>query len=289
MPLSVPKYINVAGIRTRYYDEGAGETILLLHGSFFGEPFSADCTANWSKNFSDLAKRHRVIAVDRLGQGDTDNPKSMGDYTMAAVGRHVRDFLKLLNTGPVHVVGHSRGGYVACRLTLDYPELIKTCVIVDSGTLAPGVTPMHEIMAGAPRPILSKESQRWVMQRYSFGHDHIDDEWLDELARVANAPKYQEALAIVEKSDYAKNLQDEKAETFKLLSEKGIGKPIFVLWSLNDPTAIIDRGHVLFKAIAEKEPRAQMHIFNKSGHFPYREHPAQFNALINYWIDFNTK
>jgi 2-hydroxy-6-oxo-6-(2'-carboxyphenyl)-hexa-2,4-dienoate hydrolase len=284
VPLSNEKFVDIDGIRTRYFDKGRGETILLLHGSFFGEPFSSDCAANWSRNFEGLAQSARVIALDRLGQGYTDNPKRIEDYTMKAVGRHVRDFVKTLGLRPVHIVGHSRGGYVACRATLDYPEMVKTCTIIDSGTLAPGTTPMHEIMAGAPKPNLTKESQRWVLQRYSFGHDHVDDEWVGALATVAALPKSKEAAKLVETSDYAADLQREKTETFGLIKTRGMGKPTLVIWALNDPTAVIERGHTLFKAIAEKEPRAEMHVFNKSGHFVYREYPDEFNALLKSWV-----
>ena len=100
MPLSEEKFIDVNGIRTRYFDKGQGDTILLLHGSFFGEPFSSDCAANWSENFEGLSEFARVIAVDRLGQGHTDNPKRVEDYTMKAVGEHVRDFISDASPGP---------------------------------------------------------------------------------------------------------------------------------------------------------------------------------------------
>jgi 2-hydroxy-6-oxonona-2,4-dienedioate hydrolase len=284
MPLSEEKFIDVNGVRTRYFDKGQGEAILLLHGSFFGEPFSSDCAANWSENFDGLADFARVIAVDRLGQGYTDNPKRIEDYTMKAVGAHVREFVNVLGLGRVHIVGHSRGGYVACRATLDYPDFIKSCVIIDSGTLAPGTTPMHEIMAGAPKPGLTKESQRWVLRRYSYGDAHITDEWVSALADVAAMPKYKEAAVMVEKSSYAADLQREKVETFDLIKSRGMRKPTLVVWALNDPTASIERGQLLFKAIAEKELRAEMHVFNKSGHFVYREYPKEFNALLKSWV-----
>ena len=160
MPLSNEKFVDVGGIRTRYFEKGKGEPIILLHGSYFGADLSADCAANWSRNFEGLSQWGRVIALDRLGQGYTDNPKRDEDYTMAAVNAHVRDFIKTLGLSNVHLVGHSRGGYVACRTTLDNPELIKTCVLVDSGTLAPGVTPMETLFKDTPEPRLTKESQR---------------------------------------------------------------------------------------------------------------------------------
>jgi pimeloyl-ACP methyl ester carboxylesterase len=101
---------------------------------------------------------------------------------------------------------------------------------------------------------------------------------------VAATPKSQAAAEIVEKSSYAADLQREKVETFELIKSRGMQKPTLVIWALNDPTATVERGQLLFRAIAEREPRAEMHIFNKSGHFVYREYPEEFNALLKSWV-----
>jgi 2-hydroxy-6-oxonona-2,4-dienedioate hydrolase len=287
MPLSNEQFVEVGGIRTRYFAKGEGEPIVLLHGSYFGADLSADCAANWSRNFEGVSQFGRVLALDRLGQGYTDNPKRIEDYTMAAVVEHVASFIRTLGLRDVHLVGHSRGGYVACRAALDHPELIKTCVLVDSGTLAPGTTPMEQLFKDTPNPRLTRESQRWVLQRYSFGHEHIDDEWVDALAEVAATEKYKEALAIVDRSPYNDHLVKQKAETFDIIRNRGMRKPTLVIWSFNDPTAVLERGQALFAMIADKEPRAQMHIINKAGHFNYREHPKEFNAVLQSWIGVN--
>ena len=260
---------------------------MLLHGSYFGADLSADCAANWSRNFDGLSQFARVFALDRLGQGYTDNPKRVEDYTMAAVVDHVANFIKAAGLRDVHLVGHSRGGYVACRTTLDQPGLIKTCTLIDSGTLAPGTTPMDVLFKDAPNPRLTRESQRWVLQRYSFSHEHIDEEWVNALADVAATDKYKEALSIVDNSPYNDHLIKQKAETFDILRNRGIQKPTLVIWSFNDPTAVLERGHALFAMIADKESRAQMHIINKAGHFNYREHPKEFNAVVQGWIGVN--
>lgn len=287
MPLSNEKYVDVDGIRTRYFEKGSGEPLILMHGSNFGADLSSDCAANWSRNFDGLAEWAHVFVFDRLGQGYTDNPKRIEDYTMAAVVDHVAEFIRTLGLKDVHLVGHSRGGYVSCRTTLDYPGLIKTCVIIDSGTLAPGMGRMDTVMANPPEPRLTKESQRWVLQRYSYGYEHIDDEWLDALTTVAATPKYQEALAIVGNSPFSSHLSKQKSETLALIRDRGMRKPTLVNWSFNDPTATIEQGHELFKLIAQGESRSQMHIFNESGHFTYREHPKEFNDVLRCWVGTN--
>src|SRR5688572_6433979 len=82
------KYIDVDGIKTRYFEKGSGPVVVLFHGGNFGSHDAADCSEDWSLNFDGLAERFHVFAVDKIGQGFTDNPKRDEDYTMAAVVQH---------------------------------------------------------------------------------------------------------------------------------------------------------------------------------------------------------
>jgi hypothetical protein len=74
---------------------------------------------------------------------------------------------------------------------LEHPGLFKTCVLVDTNTLARGISKNDTVIANPPLPRLSRESQRWVLQRYSFGYEHITEEWVDTMMRVVALPKYQ--------------------------------------------------------------------------------------------------
>jgi pimeloyl-ACP methyl ester carboxylesterase len=165
------KYVDVDGIKTRYFEKGSGPLVVLFHGGHFGSHDAADCSEDWSLNFDGLAERFHAFAVDKIGQGFTDNPKRDEDYTMAAVVQHAYGFLKTLGLRNVHPVGHSRGAYLVARLTLEHPELFKTCILIDTNTLAPGISKNETVMANPPLPRLSRESQRWVLQRYSFGYE----------------------------------------------------------------------------------------------------------------------
>ena len=66
-----PQFVDVNGVRTRYYAAGDGEPIVLVHGGHYGQRSSAE---DWELNFDRLAEEHRVIAYDKLGMGFTDNP-----------------------------------------------------------------------------------------------------------------------------------------------------------------------------------------------------------------------
>ena len=284
MPLPEAKFVDVLGIRTRYFEAGSGAPLVLLHGGNFGGILSADCAANFDRNIEGLSSCARVIAVDRLGQGLTDNPVRLQDYTMTTVVAHVAAFLTTLGLKDVILAGHSRGGYVACRTTLDYPDLIRSCILIDSGTLAPGPSGMEAVMTDVPEPRLTRDAQRWVLERYSFNRNHIDDAWLDALTEVAATSKYRDTIATLPRAPFFSHLARHKEETLALLGERGIGKPVLVLWGLNDPTATIERGHDLFRLIASRQSNAEMHVFNQAGHFVYRERPEEFNSVILNWM-----
>jgi pimeloyl-ACP methyl ester carboxylesterase len=285
MDISQAKFVSVDGINTRYFDKGEGETVVLFHGGNFGSPHGADCAVDWNLNFDGLARECRVIAVDKIGQGYTDNPESDDAYTMARVVEHALRFLEALDLGDCHIVGHSRGAYLTCRMTLEDPSRIKSNIMVDTSTLGPGHGRNHIVFARAPQPYLSRESQRWVMEHYSYNSKCVTEDWLDELMRVAALPKYLQSVEKMEAqglltSVFLPNHGRQKSETFDWLMERGTGRPNLLVWGHNDPTATIDQGFVLFDMLVHKEPRTEMHVFNESGHFTYREHPDAFNRLV---------
>ena len=287
------KFIDVAGVRTRYFEKGDGPVVVLFHGGHFGSNDAADCAEDWALNFDGLAKWFHVYAVDKIGQGHTDNPKTDLDYTISTVVQHAYLFLKALDLRNVHPVGHSRGAYLVARLTLEHPELFRSCILADTNTLAPGISKNETVMANPPLPRLSRESQRWVLQRYSFAFEHITDEWLDAMMRVAALEKYKEAVTKMETAGlrttrFLPHLSREKDETLGWIRERGLAKPTLLVWGYNDPTATLDQGLGLFDLIARSTPDSRMKIFNRAGHFTYREHPVEFNESLRSFIQRNS-
>ena len=109
------KFVDVDGIRTRYYDEGRGQAMVLIHGSRFSPWGSAN---TWTLNIDGLSKRFRVLAADKLGSGMTENPKTKEGYTQHAIVQHMYRFMEVVAVKEFHVVGQSNGAYTAARLAL---------------------------------------------------------------------------------------------------------------------------------------------------------------------------
>lgn len=289
MTIKGEKFVDVGGVRTRYVEKGSGAIVVLFHGGNFGSTSSADAIEDWGRTIDDLAQWSHVFAIDKLGQGYTGNPNSDDDYTIDAVVRHAHQTLKTLQIEGAHLIGHSRGGYLACRLTVDYPALVKSCVIVDSNTCAPGTGTNEVVFANRPGEALSRESQRWVLENYSYSADCVTEDWLDALVDIARQQKYAEAVDKMNNdgflwTKFLPGLQTDKEDMFRILHSRGIQRPVMQIWGYNDPTVPHAMAFDLYRLLAEKERRARWQIFNEAGHFSFREQPKRFNEVVRSFI-----
>jgi pimeloyl-ACP methyl ester carboxylesterase len=284
VPMPEGKWLDVGGIRTRYYEAGRGEPIVFIYGGNFGTSDSASSAYTWNLNLAPLAERFRVIAFDKAGQGHTDNPLD-DDYTMQAVVNHAGAFIEAMKLPPVHLVGHSRGGFAATRLALQKQHLVRTLTIVNSGTLMPRVGTNEVVLGKPPFASYTRECARWVYENYSFNRAVVTEHWIDAVMETLNLPKYRESVRkmVDEKmalTKFVPNLARDKRETLGWLGEGRLQRPTQIVWGFNDRTATVDGGFDLFAMIGAHERRTQLHVINESGHFPFREHPERFNALL---------
>lgn len=125
------KVFDSAGVRIRYFDSGAGEAVVLIHG------FTRTAAAWTASGFAaGLTRNHRVLALDCRGHGRSDRPTGPAAYGACMAD----DVLRLLDhTGvdAAHVIGHSMGGRIALRLAATRPDRVRSAVLIASGgTLA---------------------------------------------------------------------------------------------------------------------------------------------------------
>lgn len=284
------RWVDVEGIRTRYFEAGQGEKVVLVHGGTSGDPSGGANAEDWDRNFGLLANSHHVIAIDRLGQGYTDNPVDDSGYAMSSVVSHFSGFLKALGGGPFHLVGHSRGGYVVCRTTMDFPELVRSCIIVDSNTAAPGPSRNENVFATNPHRPGSVDASRYMYEHYSWGTEHVTDEWVAVKQKIAESEKNRAAVGRMHGSGLAHTvflpgLRYDRDVMFNRLGGEQLTRPTMIYWGYNDPTATIEQCWELFGLIAKHQPRTRLHICNQAGHHSFRERPEEFNRVITEFVD----
>lgn len=111
------------GCRIFYREEGTGPHLLLLHG-WTGNSFQ------WRRMLPELAKTHRVLALDLPGCGRSDKPPA--DYTIHDYLLYIREFVNRIGFRPFSLVGTSFGGFLSTRYCLEYPDDVQSLVLLNS-------------------------------------------------------------------------------------------------------------------------------------------------------------
>jgi pimeloyl-ACP methyl ester carboxylesterase len=115
------RHVEIGSARVAYYEAGRGPPLLLLHGC----PFSSFI---WRKVIPRLATRHRCVAPDLLGLGDTETPAD-ADWSLRAQAQMVIGLLDALGLPRAHLVAHDHGGAVAQLLAAEHPERLDRLVL----------------------------------------------------------------------------------------------------------------------------------------------------------------
>jgi len=120
----VDNAISTDGVSIAYEVIGKGEPALLFI------PGWAAPRSVWEDELSHFSKKHKSVAVDLAGVGDSGNNRE--NWTMEAYGDDVISVIKRIGIDEVILVGWSLGGAVAIEAALKMPEAVMGIVIVDS-------------------------------------------------------------------------------------------------------------------------------------------------------------
>lgn len=124
----VDKFFDSDGVQIRYIEQGAGESVVLIHG-FTGSAEDWLATGTFEK----LAEHYRVIALDCRGHGKSDKPHDPKLYGTLMVQDVVR-LLDHLHISTAHIVGYSMGGGIATKVVTLHPE---RCITATFGGASP--------------------------------------------------------------------------------------------------------------------------------------------------------
>lgn len=131
MPAPTPQTIDVNGYPMAYVEtpapaDAVGAPLVLVHGSL--------CDLRYFKpNMAPLGQRRRVIAVSLRHYWPEAWDGHDGTFSGEQHAEDLAAFITALDVGPVHVLGHSRGGYVALRTALLAPDTVRSLILADPG------------------------------------------------------------------------------------------------------------------------------------------------------------
>lgn len=140
LPGVIHHRVAVNGTHLHYVSAGdTGSPIMLVHG--FPESW-------WTfhKLIPVLAARHRVVAVDLRGFGDSDCADAVFDSKVAAEDLHA--LVQALNIGPIHLTGQDISGTTAFRFAATHPEDVLSFTAIEMGLPGFGLENLADVSKG---------------------------------------------------------------------------------------------------------------------------------------------
>jgi haloalkane dehalogenase len=117
-------HLEVEGGRLHYVDEGEGPPVVMVHGQ-----------PTWSFMYrhliSGLSSHYRCIALDHIGFGLSDKPRSWS-YEPSAHASNLGALADALELEEVNLVVHDWGGPIGLGWATTHPERIRRIVALDT-------------------------------------------------------------------------------------------------------------------------------------------------------------
>ena len=264
-----PRTIDAGGIETSYLEAGAGETVVMLHGS--GPGVSA--TANWQHNIGTLSQRFRVLAPDIVGFGGTERPDDVV-YSLRGWTDHIWAFLDAHGIEKTAIVGNSLGGRIALQMATDCPDRITKMVLMG----APGVgMTLTDGLAALRAYEPSHDAMRDLLRNYFA----VDPTMItDELVAI----RYEASIADGAYEAYRAMFLDPRHAGSELgITEdevRAIATPTLLVHGREDKVVPVQVSVTMLGLL----PNADLHVFSSCGHWTQIERADEFSALVSDYL-----
>jgi len=267
------RYVRIGDVRARYWQAGeGGSTVLLLAG--------IGCSVlEWENNIDALAQRHKVYALDMLGDGLTDKPT--GDrYALADLAKFACDFLREMGEERAHFVGNSLGGRLALECARRDPGRVMSMTLVAPA----GVGRETHLMMRLPtlpfvgemltRPNRSSLARLWRLAVYDPAV--VTSEFVETKFRLASAPGAHAAFlktlrGFVSIGGFARDQMQSLQQDMGTMD-----KPALIIWGKQDKFLPCSHAEILRSRL----PSAEKCLFDRCGHLPQIEHSQPFNEAV---------
>ncbi len=274
-------FITRDGTRLSYLEAGRGRPVVMIPGW-------SQTAAMFNEQILALSTRHRVIAIDMRGHGDSAKPAH--GYRIARLATDLHELLDGLALEKVTLAGHSMG----CAVIWSYWDLfgsrrVHSLILIDQApctTYGPQWTDTQKSEAGA---IFSAQSLYETATALAGpGGDRVTASLINDMFFTKSYPgsKLKHVLS--------ENLKFPREHAAALLIDHGTQDWRDTIARIDVPTLVVG-GEASFFApksqrwIASQIRGAKVEIFSADeggGHFMFLENAAKFNRIA---LDFLTK
>jgi len=256
------RYLEVAGARLRYRDEGRGPAIVFVHG------WTLDLDM-WDPQAAALSDSHRIVRFDRRGFG-----LSSGQPSLAHDIADLDELCGRLSLGEIALVGMSQGARAALGFAAAAPAHVRALVLDGPPDLHPeagaGDVPVEEYRALVRTHGIDAFRRAWAM--HPLMQPRTRDERAHDLLRSMIA-RYR-ALDLIEGAAGAAAIS---AWAFV----ESLSAPVLVITGEHDAASRVRAAD----ALAARMPHAGRAVIPDAGHLANLDNPATYNRVIREFVD----
>jgi pimeloyl-ACP methyl ester carboxylesterase len=280
VPQVTHRTANVDGVSIFYREAGPPDApaVLLLHGF----PSSSFMYRNLMPS---LARRHRVIAPDYPGFGQSEFPPAgRYSYTFEQLARTMTRFTEIVGARRYSLYIQDYGAPIGLRMALAHPERV-TALVVQNGNayeegLSAGWDPLREYWQ-SPTPRNREGLRGWltaegIRQQYVAGvPEHLlerfsPDTWTLDWSLLQRPGNMDVQLDLF--GDYQHNVTLYPRFQQMFREHKF---PMLIVWGRHDPFFTLAGA----QAYRRDLPDAQLHLLD-AGHFALETHASEIAAAL---------
>lgn len=257
--------INVGSITLNVEERGNGPAFIFIPGL-------VGLLNAWEFQMAEFSHHYRCIAFDHRGTGDSDKPDD--SYSTQAIARDVIALMDTLGIDKAHVAGTSTGGCVLQNLAIDYPDRLRCCIF--SNTWVKADEYINRVQMTRKRIALSYGPEEYVKVSSLFTNGAMQFRYdLDKVMELESRALKTVApvKVLVGRLDMSMS-HDRATELCK------IRNPSLIIGTLDDATVPFYQSEDLHQMVAG----SRLIIVNEGGHYSYRRHWEEWNALTNAFI-----
>ncbi|WP_232491472.1 alpha/beta fold hydrolase [Novosphingobium kaempferiae] len=268
------RFVEVAGVRIHYLDEGSGPPVLLLHGSYL-DVHAYDAWAG------ELARDHRVVRLDRPAFGLTGHdPFPTAGYEREA--DVVSAFADRLGIRDAVLVGASSGGTTAARIAAHRPDLVSRLVLINFPLARRYIKPERAYALSIwlrDSVLLNYQPAwltRWMLNQNLTDNAAASPAMVARLTDEANRPGVLEDRRRLEAGAHGYT-QAEREDDLA-----AIRAPALLIWGRDNPLLTVKSGKDAFARVGAPDKR--MAVLDHASHMVPVEKSAESLALVRKFL-----
>ncbi len=277
------KTARVGEIGLTYKEAGDGQPVVFVHG------IPTDYRA-WDAQVGPFSGKYHAIAYSRRLANPNQNRQ---DYASSTIENNSADLVGLieqLGVSPVHLVGHSYGGFTAAYCAAANPSKIRTLTLVEPAvstillTDRKSIVQLLSLLLRSPSTAMSAARfQRTSLDPSlaAFQRGDFDAALRYNLNGIMNRKGAFEQLPepvqrMMKENEKTVGELTAEVPPFGKKDASKISVPTLLVNGENSPKVL----HSIVDRLARAIPNAEVATIGGSAHFPHVEKPEEFNSRV---------